>query len=850
MQQEIDAKRLQEENFLKEKRAEILKEESEKAHFLAQEHREKQKELEEKRKEEEILNYVRPGGIVMYGTIDYSKTHFHNPVILKHDFQGKSAKDLAENEEEEALIRMQTKEDTKNMHQKKAEIRGSKALMQVAVEKKLALLAKELEKIRVADGNVKIEKGINDPVVQNRCIAKSGFDEKKKQKMLEKMFEEMIFVEEPVKTGKSGMVWKDDKDDKEGKKEILSIPQPKNEESFRICKEKIGKNEENIEVNTNLLRNAEDNEEIEDDKSVEDFQISESEESDREVLAAKYEPKPIKRKPVKKNQSSKKKAKKTIKFGGIQKSPEENDFDFDEHEEFKDELENEYTKHLEIKKELENLKRFKQESIEKKEKSEKDLICSSQGPPSVTSSQISPSSPFFTKKIDLEEEKFDQTSAFPPVDKNSEVFNVYSKFKSELVSNPIEKLQYSYDEVEEKSSFEEPPHLQKNFLDEMKFRYGIVKTPEVESKKVESKKVESRKVESKNAGEVLEKDYIFSEHTLKLKKEIEEKYSFDKYNFIKEQEKAVSESEEEDLRYAIPLSRPFTHWEEPESSDDDRGKSQEQYLEEDFSNEKPSEQEDFSNEKPSEQEDFSSEKPSEQESISVKGQEFPQEDSQDSQKFLYDKNFFDEIKNKYGITSGAKNSSEKSKEFSYKFQFDDENSEESEKKSGKNRGFVMDFNENKGKNRGLVMDLNENQGKNKGLVMDFNENQGKSLAEIFKEKKRGIAEKIDQREGSIPKAMHKEKTRDELMEIRKELLKSKVEKPKIEEIEEKKQNSVLERLGKGEKPKISKKEMHDLTKKNYELLPEVQKKKEEERKKQEIRERIQKSKEFEKVKTI
>ena len=108
--------------------------------------------------------------------------------------------------------------------------------------------------------------------------------------------------------------------------------------------------------------------------------------------------------------------------------------------------------------------------------------------------------------------------------------------------------------------------------------------------------------------------------------------------------------------------------------------------------------------------------------------------------------------------------------------------------------------------------------------------------------------KINERENSLTKGNYKEKSKDELKEVRKDLMKSKVE--KSEEVEERKVNLVLERLGKGEKPKISKKEMHDLTKKNYELLPEVKKKKEEERKRQELKERIQKSKEFEKVKNI
>ena len=64
---------------------------------------------------------------------------------------------------------------------------------------------------------------------------------------------------------------------------------------------------------------------------------------------------------------------------------------------------------------------------------------------------------------------------------------------------------------------------------------------------------------------------------------------------------------------------------------------------------------------------------------------------------------------------------------------------------------------------------------------------------------------------------------------------SKKEDPKVQ---------LMSRLARGEKSEISKKDMLKLTSKNYELLPEVKKKKEEERKKQELRERMKKAKEI------
>ena len=56
----------------------------------------------------------------------------------------------------------------------------------------------------------------------------------------------------------------------------------------------------------------------------------------------------------------------------------------------------------------------------------------------------------------------------------------------------------------------------------------------------------------------------------------------------------------------------------------------------------------------------------------------------------------------------------------------------------------------------------------------------------------------------------------------------------------------MSRLAKGEKVEVSKKEMLKLTNKNYEMLPEVKKKREEERKREEMKERMRQVKEIEK----
>ena len=53
-----------------------------------------------------------------------------------------------------------------------------------------------------------------------------------------------------------------------------------------------------------------------------------------------------------------------------------------------------------------------------------------------------------------------------------------------------------------------------------------------------------------------------------------------------------------------------------------------------------------------------------------------------------------------------------------------------------------------------------------------------------------------------------------------------------------KNSELMSRLARGEKVEVSKKDMLKLTIKNYEQLPEVRKKKEDEKKKEEMRERM------------
>ncbi len=97
----------------------------------------------------------------------------------------------------------------------------------------------------------------------------------------------------------------------------------------------------------------------------------------------------------------------------------------------------------------------------------------------------------------------------------------------------------------------------------------------------------------------------------------------------------------------------------------------------------------------------------------------------------------------------------------------------------------------------------------------------------------------------------KERTKQNILELRKKMMKSTVREKKDNFVNEQtmsKQSSMpvelMQRLAKGQKVQIDQKEMKKLSTKNYENLPEVKKKKEEEKKKQEYKDRQAQVKKF------
>ncbi|OMJ87326.1 hypothetical protein SteCoe_11014 [Stentor coeruleus] len=963
LQLELDQKRIDAENELKERKAEIIKHESEIAHDLAQKFREKQAIIDEQKRIEELENYIRPGGTVMYGKIDYSQTHFHNPIILKHDFEGRTAKENAEEETEQAILRFQEKEQTKIFHQQKAEERGENALLQVHVDRELAKLNRQLEKFRKADGDVKIKRGMNDNTLQNRCIVKETQDKFKKQLRLERMFEEMC-IEANGNTevkDESSEVVEDEKAD--AVKNVFEIPMPKidtegtnqsklSEKGIKTGQYKTQEprvnpqKEQTKQPKQKLLMQSEDNEEkkLKQTKSSKaDFESQDleysvssenSESSDHDVLPAKYNLKASRK--GKKPKKHHKKLQKPNKSFEQKEKPE--NFHISDDDKFKQVLETEYQKHLQIKKDLESLKKYNPEPVSTEKKETHARTNAKYDPPSVLSSQISPKSPAFTKTYEEPHEDHFQVEADFPVksQKKGDYYDYPSDYKNEYSVKPpssSEKLNKTpgfamkYPNIPEKSedqsgnsiSEEEDSGIKSNsFLEEMKLKYGLIQKSEKKPEKPIPEELSEEQSVSNSEKDVSEN--IFSQRTINLMKEIEEKYSLDKYK---------TQDNIEDYRFDMPFSKPQQKWEEARA--DSHVKSLEDYIgeyEEDSEKvseeheshkkiyEKSSEDESEENyhdeEEDKDQEDsldkvpdspvreVEDEKPrkrdfaynirkyqekyldSKEQAVGLvnKGKEKEKEkdkgfkpsfnnkkdeiyeeneenskseqEESDDEKYVVNNKFFDEIKNKYGFGEPKKE-----KGFNYKFDFEKKKDEEEEEEEDEED---EEENEEEEEDKHEIgeseSDYSENSGlrpkihSSKGELIDFNEDKGKSLADIFKERNKKAAEKLDKRDISIPKTSHKEKSKEELLEIRKEMMKGKAEKSKKEEtqVEPKKLlNPALERLGKGEKPKISKKEMHDLTKKNYELLPEVKKRKEEERKKQEMLERLQKSKEFDKV---
>lgn len=192
------AARLRQEQFLRECRQEVLLAEAQRAHDRAQRFREEQIAL--MRRKEAESNYIPPGGEFRAGPIDYSQTHFHNPVLVqRHDPAGPSALDLAQ---EELRRRSEQKEGEamrrENQQQMAAE-RGAKALTAELLKREQESLLKELKAITAADAGLKITAGQTDPILYSRTTALAEQQDTSKRQALEADYEQLLLKHQPPK---------------------------------------------------------------------------------------------------------------------------------------------------------------------------------------------------------------------------------------------------------------------------------------------------------------------------------------------------------------------------------------------------------------------------------------------------------------------------------------------------------------------------------------------------------------------------------------------------------------------------------------------------------------------------
>jgi len=142
------------------------------------------------------------------------------------------------------------------------------------------------------------------------------------------------------------------------------------------------------------------------------------------------------------------------------------------------------------------------------------------------------------------------------------------------------------------------------------------------------------------------------------------------------------------------------------------------------------------------------------------------------------------------------------------------------------------------------------------LTFDMENAEGQSLAEVFRMRRRNMIKKLEKTMKMSKSREVKERSKEEILTQRREMMKSKVKDSRRNNrttisarlpLRKEPSQKLLERLRTGEKVKMSKEEMRKLTKKNYDLLPEVKMRREQERKKEELKMRIDRARKYEKV---
>eukprot|EP00359_Climacostomum_virens_P006401 CAMPEP_0204902356 /NCGR_PEP_ID=MMETSP1397-20131031/3620_1 /ASSEMBLY_ACC=CAM_ASM_000891 /TAXON_ID=49980 /ORGANISM="Climacostomum Climacostomum virens, Strain Stock W-24" /LENGTH=888 /DNA_ID=CAMNT_0052070851 /DNA_START=664 /DNA_END=3326 /DNA_ORIENTATION=- len=194
--------RKEEETYIQRRRQEVLNLETLKAQQLAAAWQDKQYLEAQQKAADDAANYVPPGGLVVKGQLDFTKTHFHNPVILKHELTQKPAQDVAAETEAEAEVRAQEKRSLQEEQRRIAAERGIEAMTKEELKIQKDILLAELEKIRKADGENKAKLGAaKEQSAASRVSLTNAKKEALKKQRAEKQFQEIF-----LSNGKSSIL--------------------------------------------------------------------------------------------------------------------------------------------------------------------------------------------------------------------------------------------------------------------------------------------------------------------------------------------------------------------------------------------------------------------------------------------------------------------------------------------------------------------------------------------------------------------------------------------------------------------------------------------------------------------
>ncbi len=943
---------------MKERREELKRQELDRAQKVAQDSRERQRILAELEAKAKMESYIPPGGIVVKGPVDFKNTHFHNPVIVKHDMETKTAVDKAQEERaklqellaEEARVKLDMQERAKN--------RGQQALNTQIVEQQMGHFLTEIEKFRKADGYDKIQKGKQGAPTQNRCYIKETSSTQDKQKKLEQIFEKMFSVEAPKPVAKEHPI--------EAPKTVIKLPEPQlplhikeklDEDPFKSVRKNLKSpyithkapihrnraeiptpqssqyksSSEESEYHSPSEEEEEEKSEISHEPQEGSLEVSFESELNEEEAMVKKPKYYVNEAPGGswKNFSAKDMGKKEFEI-----KPEFKFLPKNITREEKQERLDEKIDKIFGQKEKGNVGRLEIPEVSKEFKNEnkwEEFDSFSRYPMRQVSESKPREEPVKTEnkgseqKFELYEPKFEEYK--PLVHSKPNI--LYEDLKTDFISDQPKSDISSAKTVKSGSS-----KLYEPRIEEYVPSYDVLK-PKINEFTPKFEQLPSNYEEDKHSKSELSEDFLSLMYSdskrpydkeekvdinlqfLKRKPEPDNKFKdflkFDKDSFVSEQRSAISSSKKDsemgvsDLlsskehsgqdmagprpekrkAWAVDISdlkemrekntvkyetyeKPVEKYQEtlpeynPKDDEDWFAKFKQQEASQ--YERKPVEKFDWMNEYK-----FSSDIPDE-----VREPPKPQERKpswtmefdvgaktvkQDSESFEQASSTLRSNRAKAWSMDLEESPQEVLKEKleekpkAWAMDYREESYKKPREEDMKPKAWAMEFkNESKPVSKNISSDTRP-----KAWSMDFTEDKPKSVSELFLEKKRQLAERMSAREEEVPKqsfSVSKEKTKEELIRIRKEMLKPKKTRSvssKSVAFEVPTENSkkdpnsdLLSRLATGGKPKVSQKEAKELALKNYKQLPEVVKRREEEEKKQAMKDRLAKMRNFDK----